>query len=205
MRTVRSCRIQKLEMASEELKTRVIHICSDVEDFYDSYDIELMDDEHDLQDYISRISDLKRHFRRIYSELKVAEGPNFANNFPNFEKDLNGLTDLFKAASKKLSDLRKGDKQNEISKQNNFEQQLSDQAKLEEEKRRNDIMSCAKSLFVEIEVRYKSLKKKFDKKIEELDAYEILDLKKREDNFHTELRELIDKISSFEKFVLPCG
>ena len=50
-------------MASQELKTKVIHICSDVEDFYESYDVSDIDEEQDLQEYISRIGDLKRNFR----------------------------------------------------------------------------------------------------------------------------------------------
>ena len=35
--------------------------------------------------------------------------------------------------------------------------------------------------------------------------YEILDLKKGEENLHVELREVIDKVSGFEKLVMPCG
>ena len=182
-------------MASQELKTRVIHICSDVEDFYESYNIELIEDEQELKDYISGIGDLKRNFRRIYSELKIAEGDNFARNFPHFEKDLHELTDSFKTASQKLSDLRYNGKlletqklENDTSQQFDVEQERLNQAKLEDEKRIEDLMTCAKSLYVEIEVRYKSLSNKCKVNIDELDAYEILDLMKREHNLHTELR-----------------
>ena len=47
--------------------------------------------------------------------------------------------------------------------------------------------------------------KKCDIRVDELTDHEIFYLKKREDNIHAELRELIDKISEFEKFVIPCG
>ena len=107
-------------MASQELKTKVIHICSDVEDFYDSYDLSVIDDEQDLQEYISRIGDLKRNFRRVYAELKTAEGTDFAKNFPNFEKDLKELNETFKIASEKLSNIRKESK-TDVSKQDELE------------------------------------------------------------------------------------
>ena len=38
-----------------------------------------------------------------------------------------------------------------------------------------------------------------------LSDHEVLEKKGGEESIHTELRELIDKVSSFEKFVLPCG
>ena len=42
-------------------------------------------------------------------------------------------------------------------------------------------------------------------KLKGLNVYEVLDLKKAEGNLHTEHRELIDKVSSFETYVSPCG
>ena len=41
--------------------------------------------------------------------------------------------------------------------------------------------------------------------VSNLNDFEILNLKKHEENLHVELRELIDKVSGFEKFVIPCG
>ena len=35
--------------------------------------------------------------------------------------------------------------------------------------------------------------------------HEILDLEKCENGIHCELRELMDKMSEFEKFIVPCG
>ena len=58
-------------------------------------------------------------------------------------------------------------------------------------------MSCANTLVFEIKTRYKILCKKCYIRVDELTHPEILDPKKREDNNHGELRELIDKISEF--------
>ena len=67
------------------------------------------------------------------------------------------------------------------------------------------MLCCADNLYFEIKTRYDTLKGKCVIDISKLNDYEILNLKKREDSFHTELREMLDKISSFVKFVLPCG
>ena len=68
-----------------------------------------------------------------------------------------------------------------------------------------NMMICANNLYYEIKIRYETLKGKCMIDLSKLNDYKVLDLKKREDSFHTELRELIAKISSFVKFVLPCG
>ena len=57
----------------------------------------------------------------------------------------------------------------------------------------------------EIQKRYETLKTKFKIDLTELSDYEILDLKKREDSVSSELREILDKISSLIQFVVPCG
>ena len=75
---------------------------------------------------------------------------------------------------------------------------------MRENEKINDLISCADCLYFELKTRYDTLKGKCFS-VNELNDYEILELKKREDGFHIEKRELIDKISSFVKFVLPCG
>ena len=67
------------------------------------------------------------------------------------------------------------------------------------------MMICMNNLYYEIKIRYETLKGKCMIDLSKLNDDEVLDLKEREDSFHTELRELIAKISSFVKFVLPCG
>ena len=66
-------------------------------------------------------------------------------------------------------------------------------------------MVCAQSLEYEIQMRFNSLKSKCSIKFQELDDYQILTLKKQEDSMHSELRELLDKISSLIQFIVPCG
>ena len=199
-------------MESKELKTQAIHIYSDLEDFFDSYDIRELDEVDELQDYVAKIGDLKRNFRRIHSELKVALGEEFKTEYPEFDNTSNELSEKFKIANKKLTDLKKETKINEQAKTDKdmYELKLAEeyrqsQAKLENEKKIVDLIKCAENLHFEIKVRYDIFYKKCSVDVSALNNYEVLDLKKREDNLHTELRELIDKVSSFEKFVLPCG
>ena len=45
---------------------------------------------------------------------------------------------------------------------------------------------------------------KFEQDFNALSDYEVLDLKKNEENLNVELRELIDKVSCFEQLVMPC-
>ena len=79
-------------------------------------------------------------------------------------------------------------------------------AKQEEEAKIKDILACAKTLHYEIDSRFESLKRKClsMEKLKVLNVYEVLNLKKTEENLHTAHRELIDKVSSFETYVLPC-
>ena len=195
-----------------DLKTQVIHIQSDVEDFFDSYDIYLLDDEDELYDYVTKLGEIKRDFRRIYTELKTLEGENFTTNHPDLERSLYELTETFKNANKRLTDRKKLKKQTELERLENeaYDRKVAEERRLSEEKfaeerRMDELMNCAENLHFEIDVRYKTFTKKCKIDVTELSDHEILDLKKREDNLHTELRELIDKVSAFEKFILPCG
>ena len=65
-------------------------------------------------------------------------------------------------------------------------------------------MICANNLYYEIKIRYETLKGKCMIDLSKLNDYEVLDLKKREDSFSYRIAGT-DKISSFVKFVLPCG
>ena len=77
--------------------------------------------------------------------------------------------------------------------------------KYEEGIKIQNLMACAQSLEYEIKNRYDALKHKFSMDLNALSDYEILDLKKREDSFNSELREILDKISSLLQYVVPCG
>ena len=55
-------------------------------------------------------------------------------------------------------------------------------------------MFCAKNQHFEMNIRYETLTEKCLADVDKLDDYEIIELKKREENFHVELRELIEGI-----------
>ena len=77
-----------LKMANEELRLHVINISSDIEDFYDSYQLEELIEVDELENYLSKLGDMKRNFRRIHSQLKLAEGENFSVNYSKFDTTL---------------------------------------------------------------------------------------------------------------------
>ena len=78
-------------------------------------------------------------------------------------------------------------------------------AKLKEDTKIREILDCAESHRFEIKSRSERFSKKCLQDFNNLTDHEILDIKKGEENLHVELRELFDKVSSFEKLVMPCG
>ena len=328
---------QKENMA--DLDIQALNASSDFDDFLDSYNIGGLVDEDELSEYVNRIGEIKRTFRRVYTQIKKTEGEGFDTKYPNYDNELRDISVKFQEANKKLSELRKEKKAQSASEEkirNDLEteklvQEMAAMKKLGEEKRsqaiqewkfrvdqvfwfigettwetKNDVddiqhviftlksylsqvskacaelkgilgddandfieenekvvsktrdhiklgtarlqcvreeklifqealaekeaneklqaeeervrkkkyeegikiqnlMACAQSLEYEIKNRYDALKHKFSMDLNALSDYEILDLKKREDSFNSELREILDKISSLLQYVVPCG
>ena len=90
----------------DEYKTKAIYISSDVDDLFDSYVLEEMNGEEELQNYVDRVDALKRDFRRVHTVLKRGDEENFADTYPDYDENLRKLTESFKTATKKLSNLR---------------------------------------------------------------------------------------------------
>ena len=85
------------------------------------------------------------------------------------------------------------------------EQKQLQKVQEEEDAKIADTIACAKSQFFEIRTRSDRLLKKCNVDFTSLSDFEILDIKKREEIFHTELREFLDKVSAFETLIVPCG
>ena len=331
----------KMTNPHPDFEMQAINVTSDIEDLFESYQIENLTDEDELNDFVTKIGNVKRDFRRTHAQLKIAEGVNFEDKYPGYGEQLKELTKKFKIANDKLSCLRKSNKEkldeiekmrsnleteklrqetvtlkrvteekqlqfrsewnfcisqinwqrddcnwetfseiedvkNTISlfesrleknskicgelegvygdeasdlgfiddsneminairehinlgklqlvylrdekallleakleketiKKNAAEQKQIQQAKFEEKLKIEKLMDCAQNLEFEITMRHDTLKNKCDIDLEKLGDYEILNLKKREDGINSELRELLDKISSLIQFVVPCG
>ena len=56
--------------AMEDLKTQSIKICSDIEDFDESYNLEDITEDYELEQYVSELKILKQEYRRIHKLLK---------------------------------------------------------------------------------------------------------------------------------------
>ena len=64
-------------------------------------------------------------------------------------------------------------------------------------------VASAHNLEAEISTRFETLLSKIDIDISKLGDHEILSLKKREDQYHVELREFVEKVTSYLQFVAP--
>ena len=95
----------------DDLQIQAINICSDVEDHFDSYDLQDIEDEGDLLTYVAKVEENKREFRRIHSQIKSNLGEeDFIDKYPYYDKLVNDLNNEFKASSKKLAEIKKMNK-----------------------------------------------------------------------------------------------
>ena len=65
-----------------DITKQAINIYSDVEDFFDSFEIENLNELEDVEKYVDGIRSLKQEFRRIHSHLKKSDEDNFSTNYP---------------------------------------------------------------------------------------------------------------------------
>ena len=104
-------KVRPSKMASnEQLQIQAINICSDVEDLWESYQVDDLTDGEELSQFVIKIGDMKREFRRVHAQLKSVEGNDFDKNHPDYKKHLDKLNEQFKNANNKLSVLSKADK-----------------------------------------------------------------------------------------------
>ena len=95
------------KMVTTDLRVHALHITSEIEELFDSYQIENLTEEDGLNDYITKLGEAKRSFRRIHARLKIAEGDVFNENYPNYDNKLKDINKKFKLANSKLIDLRR--------------------------------------------------------------------------------------------------
>ena len=70
-----------------EMQSKVIDCTSDVEDLFDFYKLDEIDDLIELKEYLSKIENVKRDFRRVHAHLKSTEGEEvFKTKYPYYEK-----------------------------------------------------------------------------------------------------------------------
>ena len=189
--------------------------------FVDQADWELKDCDwvkiDDIDEIKSNISQFERRletFFKICSELEGLYGDDFKDLGLNDEntKLVTRLREKVNSGKARISEIRKNDvlrEQQEQKARDDAKAQAEDvrikQEAAAEKAKVDELIVCAKSLEFEIKTRHSTFKSKCDIKLSDLNDHEVLDLKKSEETFHVELREFIDKVSSFEKFVLPCG
>ena len=97
---------KQTELKMDELQTKAIEICSDVEDFFDSFTLDDLTEEDEVQEYVLKLEGVKRDFRRVHSQLQIREGNDFPTKYPDYEQRLKELSETFTAANKKLSELK---------------------------------------------------------------------------------------------------
>ena len=94
-------------MACNELQVQVI-VSSDMEDLFESYQIDDLIELGELNEFLCKIGDIKREFRRIHAQLKITEGDNYGRVYPDYEKQLKELNNKFNTANKKFKCRKKG-------------------------------------------------------------------------------------------------
>ena len=189
--------------------------------FVDQADWELKDCDwvkiDEIDEIKSNIVQFERRletFFKICSELEGLYGDEFKDLGLNDEntKLVTRFREKINSGKARISEIRKNDvlrEQQEQKARDDAKAQAEDvrikQEAAAEKAKVDELIVCAKSLEFEIKTRHSTFKSKCDIKLSDLNDHEVLDLKKSEETFHVELREFIDKVSSFEKFVLPCG
>ena len=77
----------------DEVKTKAIHSRADVEDLFDFYDLDELEGEEELQEYVTKCEEVKRDFRRIHAQFKSMVGDEmFTQHYPDYSDDLATLT-----------------------------------------------------------------------------------------------------------------
>ena len=66
-------------------RLNAVNINSDVEDFFDSYELGLLVSIDELEDYLGKIESLKQKFRRVHSQLKTFLGEDALKIFERAE------------------------------------------------------------------------------------------------------------------------
>ena len=94
----------------DNLDIQAINASSDFEDFLDSYDIDNLEDEEELSEYLNKIGEIKRTFRRVYAQIKITEGEGFDAKYPNYDNERQEISVVFQEANKKLTELKKTNK-----------------------------------------------------------------------------------------------
>ena len=163
----------------------------------------------DLDEIKSTVSKFERHLENFYktsSDLKLYFGTPLPTELRiAYDAAFQALVAKISAGKERLLFVKKqiaGAAQNERA---HAEQVRCEREKLSEQKKTNELLVCARSLLSELNTRDNILHGKCSINFDELSDFEILELKKKEECMHVELRELLDKASNLETFVMPCG
>ena len=65
----------------------------------------------ELNEFLCKIGDIKREFRRIHAQLKITEGDNYGRVYPDYETQLKELNNKFNTANKKINAVKRADKE----------------------------------------------------------------------------------------------
>ena len=92
-------------MESREQILLEAKIAGDIEDFFNLNELAQFDSEEEINDSLERASNLGVDFRHIHTELRLAL-PNYADNYPNYEKNMGELRSYVKEGRLQLERLR---------------------------------------------------------------------------------------------------
>ena len=159
-----------------------------------------------LESRLDKFQEIRSHYIGILGEEFETNGSDIEDEklIASIREKLSGGKIWFDTKDRKELQLRQ-ELENSRREKEMAEQERSQTAEMKEKIKIENLLSCAENLHYEIKTRYNILTAKCTIDVDKLSDYAILDFKKHKDCINSELRKLIDKASSFETFVLPCG
>ena len=149
----------------------------------------------EISEYISKLQMFVDNLYALSSKLRAAFGGDYNTEFgENFKSELQRLNYEISDSKRRIKEIL----QQQENSCNNGEKERS-QAKRDKEVALE--MIRAENLYREIELRCDNLRSKCEANINSLDDYQILELSKSNNIFDTEMREILDKTTSFAQFV----
>ena len=202
--------------AKEEKKS---NLRSEYDFFVSKLERKLVSRDWDTINDLNEVADVIKSFELSLDEWYMLHGrlkglsetyvENFNVNFPNVLTRVSVQLDGGEIRLKKLHSLREEEarKVDEMRAQEEEDRLRVEQNRRdsEEEIQVAEYKSCAKHLYSEIKLLSSTLCASCRVDLKHLNDYHLLDLKTNVTNFTFELREILNKITSFSKLVPHCG
>ena len=206
-------KIEQKEERRASLQSEYDFFVSKLERKLRSYDWNSMDYPYDVTAGVNNLELSLDEWFVLHGKLKGLFAEGYVQKFDqNFHDTLKNISEKIDEGKLKLKELN-CEREEEVRKSDEIRAQ-DEQDKIREKRNRLDFeqdirlaeyKSCAKNLYDEIKVLNLHLCTSCKVDLKALGDYHLLDLKKNLVHFTSDLREILNKITSFSKLVPHCG